>query len=91
MANNKSAEKRNRQREKRRLRNRLVLGSMRTAVKKARSAIEGKNGETPELVRQAVRYIDKAVTKGSLHRRTGARLVARLARRASATSASSAS
>jgi small subunit ribosomal protein S20 len=80
--NHKSAEKRDRQRETRRLRNRVVLGNMRTAVRKARAAVEGKAPEAQALVKQAVSLIDRAVTKGALKRRTASRYISRLARRA---------
>ena len=83
MANNKQAEKRNRQRDKRRLQNRWVVGRMRTAIKKARTAATSGAPEASELVRQATSAIDRAVGKGAIHKRTGSRLVARLARRAS--------
>ena len=43
MAQIKSAEKRNRQKDRRRARNRLVLGNVRAAVKKARAAVETKD------------------------------------------------
>lgn len=82
MANNKSAIKRNRQRDKRRLRNRTVLGAMRTAVKNARNAIETGDGDKNALVRAAVTRIDQAVTKGALTRRTGSRYISRLMTRA---------
>jgi len=81
VANHKSAEKRNRQRPKRQLRNRVALGAMRTALKKARTALDGKSSEAAALVKQAVQQIDKAVTKGVVHRRTASRLISRLSRR----------
>ncbi len=81
MASHKSAEKRNRQRPKRQLRNRLALGAMRTALKKARTALDAKSTDAGTLVKQAVRAIDKAVTKGVLQKRTASRLVSRLTRR----------
>ncbi len=81
MASHKSAEKRNRQTPKRQLRNRVALGAMRTALKKARTALDAKSGEAIALVKQAVAQIDKAVTKGVVHRRTASRLISRLSRR----------
>ena len=80
MAYHKSAEKRNRQRPKRQLRNRLALGSMRTALKKARGALESKSTDAGALVKLAVVAIDKAVTKGVLPKRAGSRLISRLTR-----------
>ncbi|HKE17744.1 MAG TPA: 30S ribosomal protein S20 [Kofleriaceae bacterium] len=87
MANHKQAEKRTRQRAKRQLRNRLSLGAMRTALKKARAALDAKSGEATSLVKQAVQHIDRAVTKGVLHRRNASRLIARLTRRGNTTTA----
>ena len=80
MASHKSAEKRNRQTPRRQLRNRFALGSMRTALKKARAAVETKSAESASLVKQAITQIDKAVTKGVVHRRTASRLISRLVR-----------
>ena len=84
MASHKSAEKRNRQRPKRQLRNRLALGTMRTALKKARTALDAKSADAGTLIKQAVRAIDRAVTKGVLQKRTASRLVSRLTRRSNA-------
>lgn len=81
MANNKSAIKRIRQIEKRRLRNRLVVGSMRTALKKARTALDTKADDAAGLVRAASSAVDKAVSKGAIKRTTGSRYIARLASR----------
>lgn len=83
MPNHKSAEKRDRQREKRRLANRAVIGSMRTAIKKARKALEDKVPEAQGLVKQAVSIIDRAVAKGALKRNTASRYISRLVRRVS--------
>ncbi|WP_428262911.1 30S ribosomal protein S20 [Haliangium sp.] len=82
MPNHKSAEKRDRQRDKRRLRNRLVVGRMRTAVKKARTALEQNAPERDKLLKSAVSLIDKAVTKGALKRNTASRYISRLVKRA---------
>ena len=81
MANNASAEKANRQSQKRRVRNRAALSTLRTAVKKARTAVDDKSGEATALVKQAVSIIDSAVSKGILKRRTASRYVSRLATR----------
>lgn len=80
MANHKSAEKRDRQRTKRRLRNRNTIGRMRTAIRDARKAVEDKTAEAPALVKSAVTLIDRAVTKGALHRRTASRYISRLSK-----------
>ncbi len=78
MANSKSAEKRDRQRETRRLKNRAALGSMRTALKKARTAISEKSSDTDKLVTAAISKIDRAVSKGTIKRNTGSRYISRL-------------
>ena len=82
MANHKQAEKRNRQRDKRRALNRNAIGRMRTALKQARTAIEGKAGEKESLVKSAVQLVDKAVSRGALKRTTAARTISRLVRAA---------
>jgi small subunit ribosomal protein S20 len=76
-----SAEKRHRQSLKRRDRNRAIKTRVHGAVKQAVKAIEGNdaNGAEQEL-RQATRVLYKAAGKGTLHRNTVARKVARLSR-----------
>lgn len=81
MANIPSAEKQNRKMIKHRARNRAAMASLRTAVKKARAAVDGKAGDATNLVKQAVSIIDSAVSKGILKRRTASRYVSRLATR----------
>ena len=78
MANYPSAIKRNRQAPKRRARNRLVLGRMRTAVKKARHSLESGEGDKNALLKHAISQIDRAVTKGALKRQTASRHISRL-------------
>ena len=79
MANIASAEKQNRKMIKHRARNRAAMASLRTAVKKARAAVDDKANDAGNLVKQAVSIIDSAVTKGILKRRTASRYVSRLA------------
>ena len=81
MANIASAEKQNRKMIKHRARNRAAMASLRTAVKKARAAVDDKSNEANALVKEAVSIIDSAVTKGILKRRTASRYVSRLATR----------
>lgn len=81
MANIASAEKQNRKMIKHRARNRAAMASLRTAVKKARTAVDAKTGDAQNLVKAAVSIIDSAVTKGILKRRTASRYVSRLATR----------
>ncbi len=84
MANTLSAKKRIRQNEKRRLRNRAVRSAVRGSVKSAREALSGKAGDSTTLVREAIRAIDRAVTKGIIHRNTAARRKSALARKLNA-------
>lgn len=84
MANNPSAEKANRQATKRRARNKAALSALRTAVKKARVAVDGKAENAADLRKQAISKIDKAVSRGVLKKETASRYVSRLASRAAA-------
>ncbi len=86
MANIKSQIKRIKQNEKRRLRNRMIRGAARTAVKKARQEM------TEEALRKAISALDKAAEKGVIHWRNAARRKSRLMKAiAKARSASAAS
>ena len=79
MANIKSQIKRNKQNEKRRLRNRHIIGRARTSVKKARESIStGVQDEAVESTRMAISALDKAVEKGVLHKNNAARRKSRL-------------
>jgi small subunit ribosomal protein S20 len=78
LANTKSAIKRMRQNERRRARNRTIRSHVRTAVKTARS---GEGAGLRAAVLDAIRALDKAVTKGVVHRNTAARKKSALARR----------
>ncbi len=83
MPNHKSAEKRMRQNEKRRLVNRNNRGRLRTGVKKLRAALAGGEAETLQtLLPETISLIDKAVQKGVLHRNAAARHKSRLTVRA---------
>ena len=85
MANIKSQIKRNKQNEKRRLRNRVYRGSARIAVRGARSAIETGNAEeTRAAVLGAISALDKAAEKGVIHRNNAARRKGRLMKRLAA-------
>jgi small subunit ribosomal protein S20 len=81
VANIRSAEKRMRQSERRRLRNREVRARVRSAVRAAREGLEQKAPAAGESLRAAIRLLDKAVTKGVIHRNTAARKKSALARR----------
>jgi small subunit ribosomal protein S20 len=81
VANTKSALKDARQSERRRQRNRAVRAKTRSSVRWAREALASKDGSAREAVADAIRTLDKAVTKGVIHRNTAARKKSALARR----------
>jgi small subunit ribosomal protein S20 len=78
LANIKSQIKRNRQNEKRRLRNRNVRGAARTAVNTARKAFADGNPQTKEAVLKAISELDKAAEKGVIHKNNASRRKSRL-------------
>jgi small subunit ribosomal protein S20 len=80
MANHPSAEKRNRQRVKRTDRNRAVKSAVRTVIKKARVAIESAPKEAAAVVKAAVRAVDRAKSKGVVHKKAASRKKSRLSR-----------
>ncbi|MDO4929102.1 MAG: 30S ribosomal protein S20 [Corynebacterium sp.] len=73
MANIKSKKKRILTNEKARLRNKAVRSAVRTDIRKFREAVEAGNKEIAEQqLRVASRSLDKAVSKGVLHRNNAA-------------------
>ena len=79
MANLKSQIKRNRQNEKKRLRNRVYRGSTNIAIRTARKALESGNvEEAREATMFAVSRLDKAAQKGVLHQKNASRRKGRL-------------
>ena len=89
MANIKSQIKRNRQNEKRRLRNKSVKSSLKTAVRKFHeSAAVGEDNEaTVALLREASRKLDQAVSKGVIHKNQAANRKSAIAKRLASLSA----
>jgi small subunit ribosomal protein S20 len=82
LANTKSAKKRIRRNERARLRNQLHRGRARTYVKKARVAIAtGEVEGSVEAVREAVKWLDHAASKGVIHPNNASRRKARLMKR----------
>ena len=80
MANHPSAEKRNRQRIKRTLRNRAIKSAVRTHVKSVRAAIAAKDEKAARAaLAEATVAIDKAASKGALPKEAASRKVSRLA------------
>lgn len=79
MANHPSAERRNRQRIKRTARNRIIKGSARTALKRARSALAAGDVKLAEsLVREVEGKLDRAASKGVIHSKSASRVKSRL-------------
>ena len=82
MANIKSQIKRIRTNEKRRQRNLAVKSELKTLVRKTREAVEaGDKDAALEALRVASRKLDKAVSKGVIHRNQAANRKSKLARR----------
>jgi small subunit ribosomal protein S20 len=78
MANIKSQKKRNRQNEKRRMRNKSIKSDLKTSIRRVERAAEA--GEpTDELLETAQKKIDTAAAKGVLHPNAAARQKSRLA------------
>ena len=87
MANIKSQIKRNRQNEKRRLRNKSVKSSLKTAIRKFHEgAANGDVEATADLLRAASRKLDKAVSKGVIHKNQAANRKSAIAKRLAALS-----
>jgi small subunit ribosomal protein S20 len=81
MANHKSAIKRIRQTEKRNARNRAAKSSIRTTVKKARTAAAaGEKEQAKQLFLEAEIALAKGASKGLLHTKNAARKISRLAK-----------
>jgi small subunit ribosomal protein S20 len=79
MPNHKSAEKRVRQGEKRRVINRGHRTKVRTYIKKVRAALDaGNNEEIQKILPDAISVIDKSVQKGVMHKNAAARYKSRL-------------
>jgi small subunit ribosomal protein S20 len=81
LANTVSAEKRNRQAQKRRVRNVQVRTGVKSAVKKVRDAIQKGDGSAArEALQTAARTIEKAASKGVVHKNAASRKISRLAK-----------
>ena len=78
MANIKSQIKRNRQNERRRVRNKAVRSELRTRQKAVLQAAENGSDDVAELTRLAIKRLDKAASKGVIHKNQAARRKSRL-------------
>jgi small subunit ribosomal protein S20 len=83
VANIKSQIKRNKQNEKARLRNKATKSELKTEIRKFRAAAEAGDAEaTVAQLRVATRKLDKAVSKGVLHKNQAANRKSAIAKRA---------
>ncbi|MBU1194631.1 MAG: 30S ribosomal protein S20 [Proteobacteria bacterium] len=78
MANHKSAKKRAKQSQVRRLRNRSVKTTLKNLEKNLRAAKEQGSENKDELLRKTQSAIQKAAKKGVLHQKTASRKISRL-------------
>jgi small subunit ribosomal protein S20 len=78
VANIASQKKRNRQNETRRVRNLGVRSELKTRIKKARTAIDTGDEQATEAVTAAQKRLDKAASKGVLHKNAASRRTSRL-------------
>jgi small subunit ribosomal protein S20 len=80
MANIKSARKRARQAQVRRVHNMSLRTAVRTAIKNVKKAVAGGDKAAASgALRESQRVIDRVVAKGVLHRNAGDRHKSRLA------------
>lgn len=70
--------KRQRQEIKRRLRNKAVISRIRTLIKKTKDAVLNNNPELNKILKETIKEIDKAVSKGIIHKNNAARKKSRL-------------
>jgi small subunit ribosomal protein S20 len=81
LANHKSAIKRNKQNALRNARNTHIRSTMRTYVKQVRQAVAEGNAESAKTaLERVIPFIDKAATKGIIHKATASRKISRLTR-----------
>lgn len=85
MANVPSAEKRNRQRLRRRARNLSQISKVRTYVKRVQASLDAKDGKAGQHLQDAIKVIDKAAQHGVLKKETASRKISRLTKQVQAT------
>jgi small subunit ribosomal protein S20 len=86
VANKKSAEKANRQSVARAQRNRSVKSAVKTRITRFRNTAAGDATELDQLAGRAVSALDRAASKGILHKNNAARRKSRVAKRLNAMS-----
>ncbi|OIP33024.1 MAG: 30S ribosomal protein S20 [Deltaproteobacteria bacterium CG12_big_fil_rev_8_21_14_0_65_43_10] len=82
MATHKSAIKQDKQSKKRKMRNTKIKSYVKTVIKRVRNAVDEKDmkSSTQALVK-AIPAIDKAASKGVIHKKTASRKISRLTKR----------
>jgi len=82
LANHKSALKRAKQSEQRRMRNRSRKSQMKTSIRTLQEAITEKSEEQIAAgLKQAIGTIDRTASRGVIHKNKAARMVSRLTRK----------
>lgn len=82
MATHKSAMKQDIQSKKRRMRNMRIKSYVKTVIKRARKAVDEKDMEiATQALAKAIPAIDKAASKGIMHKKTASRKISRLTKR----------
>ena len=89
MANIKSQIKRNRQNEKRHARNKAVRSELKTRVKRAVTAAQQGDEHAADIATTAIKRLDKAASKGIIHKNAAARRKSRLQKRINQAAAAS--
>lgn len=85
MATHRSAEKRDRQNKKRKVRNAAVKSQTKTEIKKVLAAVESKDQESSaKALKDAIKVIKKAASKGVYHKNNASRKVSRLTKKVTA-------
>ena len=85
MATHKSALKRSKQSKEKRLRNRNIKSNLKTTMKAVSAAIEEKDPKkAKEVLSQVTPIINKAASKGVIHKKNAARKISRLTRKVNA-------
>lgn len=85
MATHKSALKRDKQSKEKRLRNRNIKSNLKSTIKTVVVAIDAKDQQkAKEVLSHATPVLNKAASKGVIHKKTAARKISRLARKINA-------
>jgi small subunit ribosomal protein S20 len=85
LATHKSAEKRDRQNKKHRVRNISTKSALRTKVKAVDTAVEGKKKtDATSALKTAVPALAKAASKGVIHKKNASRKISRLTKKVNA-------